>query len=104
MAFVVYLTKTTEDFVVSPRSALFLLPVFVAVLITYKGFNSAENGIFKGSLFLALSLLVVFVILKFGLSIEAVSESLRSTIKYGVENFTGMVVNTVNVHVVGIRI
>ncbi|MBQ9716149.1 MAG: Asp23/Gls24 family envelope stress response protein [Clostridia bacterium] len=46
----------------------------------------------------------VFVILKFGLSIEAVSESLRSTIKYGVENFTGMVVNTVNVHVVGIRI
>lgn len=46
----------------------------------------------------------VFVILKFGLSIEAVSDALRNTIKYGVENFTGMVVNAVNIHVVGVRI
>ena len=60
----VYLSKTTEDFVISPRSALFLLPVLVAVGVTYKGFNGAENGIFKGSLFLAASLIAVLVILK----------------------------------------
>ena len=41
---------------------------------------------------------------RINIDIEAVSDSLRSTIKYGVENFTGMVVNTVNVHVAGIRI
>lgn len=65
VALVVYLTKTTEDFVISPRSVLFLLPVLAAVFVTYKGFNSAENGVFKGAMFLALSLLAVFAVLKF---------------------------------------
>ena len=45
----------------------------------------------------------VFVVLKYGLSISAVSESLKSTIKYGVENFTGMIVNSVAVNVMGVR-
>ena len=45
----------------------------------------------------------ICVVLKFGLSISAVSESLKSTIKYGVENFTGMIVNSVVVNVVGVK-
>jgi len=46
----------------------------------------------------------VYVLLKAGVSIEAVSKSLQSAIKYSVEEFTGMVVNAVNVNVVGIRV
>lgn len=46
----------------------------------------------------------VYCIFKYGISISAVAESLKSSIKYSVENFTGMIVDTVNVHVVGIRV
>ncbi len=46
----------------------------------------------------------VFVILKFGLSISAVAKNLKDTIKYNVEDFTGMIVDCVNVHVKGIRV
>ena len=46
----------------------------------------------------------IFCILKYGVSVSAVAESLKSAVKYSVENFTGMIVDTVNVHVVGIRV
>ncbi|MGN1223025.1 MAG: Asp23/Gls24 family envelope stress response protein [Christensenellales bacterium] len=46
----------------------------------------------------------LFVILKYGVSINAVAESLKSSIKYFVEKFTGMIVDTVNVNVLGIRV
>ena len=46
----------------------------------------------------------VFVIIKYGVSIEAVAESLKESIKYKVENFTGMIVDTVNVNVVGLKL
>ena len=46
----------------------------------------------------------VFVILKFGLSISAVSKNLKDTIKYNVEDFSGMIVDCVNVYVKGIRV
>ena len=46
----------------------------------------------------------VYCILKYGVSISAVAESLRRTVKYSVENFTGMLVDAVNVHVVGVRV
>lgn len=45
----------------------------------------------------------VFVILKFGLSIPAVKKNIKDTIKYNVEDFTGMIVDNVIVHVKGIR-
>ena len=44
------------------------------------------------------------VIIKYGVSIHAVAESLKEAVKYSVENFSGMIVDTVNVHVVGIKI
>lgn len=46
----------------------------------------------------------LYVIFKFGMSIKAVAESLRSSVKYRVEYFTSMIVESVNIHVVGVRI
>ncbi len=44
----------------------------------------------------------IHCILKYGVSISAVAESLKKSVKYSVENFTGMIVDTVNIHVVGV--
>ena len=46
----------------------------------------------------------LYVIIKYGVNIKAVSESLRKSIKYEIEQFTGMIVDDVNVHVKGVRI
>ncbi len=46
----------------------------------------------------------VYVIIKFGVSISAVAESLKEAVKYQVEKFTGMIVNTVNVNIVGVKL
>ncbi len=44
------------------------------------------------------------VIVKYGVSINAVAESLKEAIKYKVEKFTGMIVDTVNVNIVGVKL
>lgn len=46
----------------------------------------------------------IYVLIKYGVSIEAVAESLKEAIKYKVENFTGMIVDTVNVNVMGLKL
>ena len=46
----------------------------------------------------------VYVIVKYGVSISAVAESLKEAIKYKVEVFTGMIVDTVNVNVLGVKL
>jgi uncharacterized alkaline shock family protein YloU len=46
----------------------------------------------------------VFVIMKYGVNISAVSKSLEDSIRYNVEDFTGMIVDRVNVHVMGVRV
>ena len=46
----------------------------------------------------------LFVVLKYGVSLTAVCESLKSSVKYHVEYFTGMIVDAVNVNVLGIRV
>ena len=46
----------------------------------------------------------VYVVLKYGVSITAVAESLKESVKYRVENFTGMLVDTVNVNIVGVKL
>ena len=46
----------------------------------------------------------VYVIVKYGVSINAVAESLKKAVKYKVERFTGMIVNTVNVSVIGVKL
>lgn len=46
----------------------------------------------------------LYVIFKMGTSLNAVADSLKSSIKYGVENFTGMIVETVNIHIMGVSL
>lgn len=46
----------------------------------------------------------VYVIIKFGVSISAVADSLKEAIKYKVEKFTGMIVDTVNVNITGVKL
>lgn len=46
----------------------------------------------------------LYVIIKYGVSIEAVAESLKKSVKYDVERFTGMLVDTINVNVVGVKV
>lgn len=46
----------------------------------------------------------ISVLVKYGVSIEAVAESLKESIKYKVEKFTGMIVDTVNVNVMGLKL
>ena len=46
----------------------------------------------------------VYVLIKYGVSIEAVAASLKEAIKYKVEKFTGMIVDTVNVNVIGLKL
>ena len=46
----------------------------------------------------------VYVIIKYGVSISAVADSLKEAIKYKVEAFTGMIVDTVNVNVIGVKL
>ena len=46
----------------------------------------------------------VSVIIKFGVSISAVADSLKETVKYNVEKFTGMVVDTVDVNITGVKL
>ena len=43
----------------------------------------------------------LFAILKYGVSIGTVTDNLKSAVKYGVEQFTGMIVDSVNINVVG---
>ncbi len=46
----------------------------------------------------------VYVIIKYGVSINAVAESLKQCVKYKVEMFTGMIVDTVNVNILGVKL
>ena len=46
----------------------------------------------------------VYVVLKIGVNIEAVKKSVADTVKFALENFTGMRVKKVQVNVVGIRV
>lgn len=46
----------------------------------------------------------LYVILKYGVSINAVADSLKKAVKYGLEQFTGMIIDSVNVNVVGVRV
>jgi len=45
----------------------------------------------------------IFAVLKRGVSIDAVTESLKSSVAYNVELFTGMIVKSVQVHIVGMK-
>lgn len=45
----------------------------------------------------------VSIIVKYGVSIRAVVEALKESLQYKVERFTGMIVDTINVNVIGVK-
>ena len=61
-----------------------------------RGVKVLTNG---DRIFISLS-----VIMKYSVSIEAVAEALKKSVKYDVEKFTGMLVNDININVEGIRL
>ncbi|MBR1971564.1 MAG: Asp23/Gls24 family envelope stress response protein [Clostridia bacterium] len=46
----------------------------------------------------------LYIVVKYGISINAVAESVKESVKYEVEKFTGMFVETINVHIVGVKL
>ena len=46
----------------------------------------------------------VAIIVKYGVSIKAVAEALKESLKYKVERFTGMLVDTINVKIAGVKL
>ncbi len=44
------------------------------------------------------------VILKYGVTINAVADSLKKSVKYNVEDFTGMIVESINVNIMGVKV
>ncbi len=61
---VVYLSKTVEDYVFSPRGAIFLVPLFALVCFGGTAFNRTENGIFMGAASIAVGIIALFLLLK----------------------------------------
>lgn len=74
----------------------------VASIFGFIKMGSSARGIrVKGSgdrMFIDISIVV-----KYGVSIKAVVEALKESIKYKVEKFTGMICDTINVRVMGVR-
>ena len=68
---------------------------FVKFGFSVKGINVHSSG---DRIFIDLS-----VIVKYGVSIKAVVEALKESVKYKVERFTGMIVDTINVKVMGVK-
>ena len=46
----------------------------------------------------------VSIVVKYGVSIKAVAEALKESLKYKVERFTGMLVDTINVKIMGVKL
>ncbi len=67
---------------------------FIHFVLGDKSVNVHSNG---DRIFIDLS-----VIVKYGVSIKAVVEALKESVKYKVERFTGMIVDTINVSVTGV--
>ena len=44
------------------------------------------------------------VVIKYGVSIKAVIEALKESIKYKTEKFTGMIVDVINIKVIGVKL
>lgn len=89
------------------------LDCYGIVELVTKGVKDSLNGLFnkgqrvKGTCVVTKGdkiFIDICVIIKFGVSLSAVAETLKLSVKYNVEKFTGMVVDTVNVNIVGVKL
>ena len=79
----------------APRNAFDSLVAFFKCGADVKGVKVHSSG---DRIFIDLA-----VIVKYGVSIKAVIEALKESVKYKVERFTGMIVDTINVKVMGVK-
>ena len=108
-----YGTLTVSDDVIASLAGYFATECYGVVEMVPFGFSDAFTDIFKRNgksrgvrvatrgdrIFVDL-----YVKFKYGLPVSATSESLKRTVKYGLEHFTGMIVDTIDVHVVGVKL
>ena len=80
----------------TPRNLMDAIVSFFRFGSDCKGVKVRSSG---DRIFIDLSIIV-----KYGVSIKAVVESLKESIKYKVERFTGMIVDTINVSVAGVTV
>lgn len=79
----------------APISAWSSIASFLKVGGEIKGVKVKTNG---DRIYIKVSIIV-----KFGVSIKAVVEALKESVKYRVEKFTGMIVETMDVNVMGVE-
>ena len=88
--------KTIERFVsYVARDCYGIVVSFIKFGKTVKGINVKSNG---DKITIEIS-----VVVKYGISIKAVVEALKESVKYRVEKFTGMLVDVINVNVMGVK-
>ena len=102
----------TDEAIAQVAGSLALNSIGIAELVSKK-FSDSLSDIFKKSrtsrgvrvltnedkVYIEL-----FVYVKYGMSIENVSQILKKEIQHGIEEFTGMIVETINVNVVGVKL
>ena len=103
---------TVSDAAVAMCAAHAASECYGVVELVSKGFTDSfsslfrQNGKTKGIRIASVDnqlFIDIFVILKAGVLVDAVTASLRSVVTYSVESFTGMRVSQVNVNVVGTK-
>ena len=99
--------KTIENFIARVSMDCYGIVEFVPknlmdAVISFFKFGSNSAGVKVRSIGDRI-LIDVSVIVKYGVSIKAVVEALKESIKYKVERFTGMIVDTINVTVMGVK-
>ena len=98
--------KTIEKFVSHIATDCYGIVAFSR----YNAFSSFISFIKSGSKFKSVKVrangdriyIDLSVVVKYGVSIKAVIEALKESVKYKVERFTGMIVDTINVNVTGV--
>ena len=101
-----------SDEAIATVAAKTAMECYGVVSLISKNMSDNLNEMFKKKLSRGVKVITVdnriqldlFVVLKYGVSLSAVCESLKDSVKYHVENFTGMIVDSVNVNVQGIRV
>ena len=79
----------------APKNVLDAVISFLTYGSDVKGIKVRSSG---DRIFIELS-----VIVKYGVSIKAVVEALKTSVKYKVERFTGMLVDVIDVRVMGVK-
>lgn len=102
-----------SDEAIAKVAAHAALDCYGIVELVPKSVKSSFNGLFKKGQSVNGTTVVtsgdkifidISVVIKFGVSLSAVAETLKLSVKYNVEKFTGMVVDTVNVNIVGVKL